>query len=272
MSKKNKCEATDRETTTSAYSWNPPIRSLIPEGRTLVKVSPNAKLEEATTLMRAYNYSQLPVMEGEKKVNGVISWKSIGSSKIAQTGTSKVRHFMDNKISRQIVNDTDSILGVVDIIAEHDYVLVINQQQVIFGIVTASDISIKFRDLYEPFHFSGTIESDLRHIIKNANFTASDIKKASRKLGSRSVEDYINKLTLSQCNQLICPEENWRKLNLEDVDRDTFRDILSKVAEIRNPYVHHRAFNLTDEDMSLLRSFSDFLKDLVNDQVEQNSP
>ena len=93
MSKKSEREATDRETTASASNWNPTIRSLIPEDRTLVKVSKNAKLEEATTLMRAYNYSQLPVIEEDEiKVNGVISWKSIGFSRIAQTGDDEVQH------------------------------------------------------------------------------------------------------------------------------------------------------------------------------------
>ena len=174
MSKKNECAATNREAIAPASKWNPAIGLLIPEDRTLVKVSPNAKLEEATTLMRAYNYSQLPVMEGERKVNGVISWKSIGFSRITQTEVCEVRHYMDDKGSRQIVDETDSLIQVSHIIEEHDYVLVKSQQGAIIGIVTVSDLSGEFRNLYEPLYLSGSVELNLRQIIQNANFADCD--------------------------------------------------------------------------------------------------
>ena len=269
MSKKSKCEATDRETTTSASTWNPEIRELIPGGSTPVKpvkVSPNDKLEKATTLMRAYNYSQLPVMEGEKKVNGVISWKSIGSSKIAQTGTCEVRHYMDSNVSRQIVEANDSLIQVSHIIEELDYVLVKSQQDAIIGIVTASDLAKEFRNLYEPLYLSGSVELNMRQIIQNADFADCDFAKAKMKPIA------IEELTLGQCHRLIGPEENWRKLNLENVDRSTLRKCLSEVTDIRNPVAHFRVRELPDEKKGLLRSFSDFLKDLVDDQVKQNSP
>ena len=170
MSKKNECAATNREAIAPDSKWNPAIGLLIPKDRTLVKVSPNAKLEEATTLMRANNYSQLPVMEGERKVNGVISWKSIGFSRITQTGVCEVRYYMDDKGSRQIVDKTDSLIQVSHIIEEHDYVLVKSQQGAIIGIVTASDLTREFRNLYEPLYLSGSVELNLRQIIQNANF------------------------------------------------------------------------------------------------------
>ena len=271
MSKKSKGEATDRETTTSISKWNPAIGSLIPEDRTLVKVYPNAKLEEATTLMRAYNYSQLPVMEGERKVNGVISWKSIGSSKITQIETSEVRRYMDDKVSQQIVNETDSLIEVSHIIEGHDYVLVKDYQGVITGIVTASDLTREFRNLYEPLYLSGTVEMYLRQIIQNANFTACEFEKANMALNP------IEELTLGDYYRLIGPEENWQKLNLKNVDRGVFRSALCKVKNIRNLVVHFRDGELPDgelpdEKKELLRSFSDFLKDLVDEQVKQSSP
>ncbi len=265
MSKESECETTNKETTTSASKWNPAIGSLIPEGRTLVKVSPNSKLEEATTLMRAYNYSQLPVMEGEKKVTGVISWESIGSSEIAQTGTSEVRHYMDGKVSRQLVDAADSLIQVSCIIEEHDYVLVKSQQGVIIGIVTASDLTREFRNLYEPLYLSGNMEFNLRQIIQNANFADCDFAKA--KMNPIAIEE----LTLGQCHQLIGDKGNWSKLELKNVDRNRFGKCLSEVTDIRNSVVHFRVRELPDEKKGLLRSFSDFLKDLVDAQAKQNS-
>ena len=260
MSKKSECEATNGETTTSASKWNPAIGSLIPEDRTPVKVSPNAKLEEATTLMRAYNYSQIPVMEGEIKVKGVISWKSIGSSKIAQTGTSEVRLYMDDKISRQIVDATDSLIQVSHIIEEHDYVLVKSQQGAIIGIVTASDMTREFRNLYDPLYLSGTMELNLRQIIQNANFVDCDFVKA--KMNPIAIEE----MTLGEYYRLIGPKKNWRKLNLDNVDRKKLRECLCKAKVIRNSVVHFRVSELTDEKMAFLRSFSEYVKGLVTTQ------
>ena len=266
MSKKNECAATNRETIAPASKWNRAIGLLIPKDRTLVKVPPNAKLEEATTLMRAYNYSQLPVMEGERKVNGIISWKSIGFSRITQTGVCEVRYYMDDKGSRLIVDETDSLIQVSHIIEEHDYVLVKSQQGAIIGIVTASDLSGEFRDLYEPLYLSGSVELHLRRIIQNANFADCDFKKAKVDPNVRE------KLTLGECCQLIGDKGNWSKLKLKNVDCDRFRKCLCEVTDIRNSVVHFRVREVPDEKKGLLRSFSEFVEALVITQSKQNSP
>ena len=266
MSKKNECAATNREAIAPASKWNRAIGLLIPKDRTLVKVPPNAKLEEATTLMRAYNYSQLPVMEGERKVNGIISWKSIGSSEIAQNGAGEVRHYMDDKISRQIVDATVPLIQVSQIIEEHDYVLVKGQQDTIIGIVTVSDLTGEFRNLYEPIYLSGSVELNLRQIIQNANFADCDFEKAKMK------PNVIEELTLGQCHQLIGDKGNWSKLKLKNVDRDRFRKCLCEVTDIRNSVVHFRVREVPDEKKGLLRSFSEFVEALVITQSKQNSP
>jgi CBS domain-containing protein len=47
----------------------------------LVTVNQNDELTRAITLMLQYDFSQLPVMQGEREVKGVITWKSIGVRK-----------------------------------------------------------------------------------------------------------------------------------------------------------------------------------------------
>ena len=217
--------------------------------------------------MRAYNYSQLPVMEGERNVKGVISWKSIGSSEIAQNGTSEVRYYMDDNISnisRQTVYATIPLIQVSHIIEEHDYVLVKNQQNAIIGIVTVSDLSGEFRTLYEPIYLSGSVELNLRQIVQNANFADCDFEKVQMK------PSVIEKLTLGDCHQLIGDKGNWSKLKLKDVDCNIFRNCLSEVTEIRNSVVHFRK-EVSDEQKGLLRSFSEFVEALAITQSKQNS-
>ena len=268
MNKGNETGATNSEVTIPASNWNSTVGSLIPNDRVLVSVSPNAKLKEATTLMLSYNYSQLPVMGGsrDRDVKGVISWKTIGSSRVAKPEVNEVRHCMG---TFQVVSDIDSLFDVAHIIAEHDFVLVRNQDRLIIGILTASDLTNEFRDLYEPFFLSGTVELNLRKIIQNANFTEFDIKEAdSQEPSKEGAAGDIEKLTLGQFYKLIGTEENWHKLDLEKVDRKEFRKALWKVTEIRNAVMHFRAKELSDEKKSFLRSFSEFLKQLVYAQAK----
>ena len=55
-----------------------------------VFVKPNASLQEATTIMLARNFSQVPVMTNERDVKGMVSWTSIGARAAANiTGADK---------------------------------------------------------------------------------------------------------------------------------------------------------------------------------------
>lgn len=254
MSNKSERRASDSETTGIDSEWNPTVGSLIPRNQTLVRVSPNDKLMKATTLMMTHDYSQLPVVQGRNKVDGVISWKSIGASRITRLEGDEVRHYIG---TIQIAKDTDSLFEVTPIIAEHDYILVCNQQQDIIGIVTASDLSIKFRDLYEPLYLCGSVELNLRQIIQSTNYDDCDFEKA--KVDSNAIEE----LTLGEYYRLIGPEQNWRKLNLQKVDRGEFRKALCKTKDIRNSVVHFRVSKLGDEKMAFLRSFSEFVRKLA---------
>ena len=101
-----KNEEWDRSITSSSgdnlSNWNPRLGSLIPHDRILVKVSPNAKLSEATSLMLASNYSQLPVMD---MVNGGnhgyettdrarFSLTNIAQTKAIQNGQNRISMFL----------------------------------------------------------------------------------------------------------------------------------------------------------------------------------
>lgn len=55
------------------------IGSLPAANKRLVAVNNDAPLAKAVTLMMQNDFSQLPVMQGEREVKGVVSWKSIGS-------------------------------------------------------------------------------------------------------------------------------------------------------------------------------------------------
>src|SRR5947207_1706486 len=45
-----------------------------------VTVQPNTPIDEAIALMLLHDYSQLPVISGDRTVKGMVSWRSIGKA------------------------------------------------------------------------------------------------------------------------------------------------------------------------------------------------
>ena len=73
------------------------IGKLAAANRQTQSVTPDASLSEAVTLMLLHDFSQLPVMQGDRQVKGVISWQSIGSRVALNCKGTVVREFMDKE-------------------------------------------------------------------------------------------------------------------------------------------------------------------------------
>ena len=139
--------------------------------------------------------------------------------------------------------------------------LVKDVQNAITGIVTASDLAIAFRDLFEPLHLSGAVELGIRRFFQNAIFEPTELQDAlSRRRAEGKIPVDVGELTLGQFNQLLDDDEYWSRLNVMGADRSSFRRCLSKLSPIRNSVMHFRVRKLSDEDLDFLRRFSIFLK------------
>jgi CBS domain-containing protein len=125
-------------------------------------VTPNARLTAAITLMLGNDFSQLPVMIGQRDPKGVISWASIGARLARDRVCTEVRECME---APRIISSDTSIFDAIGEIVRDQYVLIRDSSNKISGIVTTSDLSNQFRQLTEPFLLLGEIESHIRSII-----------------------------------------------------------------------------------------------------------
>jgi CBS domain-containing protein len=100
-----------------------------------VSVTPQQKIIEAITIMLANDFSQLPVMEGERDVKGIISWTAIGSRLALGAKCSEVRDCMD--VPHVISADT-SLFDAINEIVTNQYVLIRDSTNKLSGIVTTS--------------------------------------------------------------------------------------------------------------------------------------
>jgi predicted transcriptional regulator len=94
--------------------------------------------------MLQHDFSQLPVMQGEREAKGVITWKSI-SSKLALTSSIEDRLVRDCREDAKIVEANQTLFDVIPLIAEAGYVLVRHNDRKIKGPVTTSDQASTYR-------------------------------------------------------------------------------------------------------------------------------
>ncbi|WP_063900657.1 CBS domain-containing protein [Burkholderia ubonensis] len=222
-----------------------------------VSVTPDSTLQQATTLMLANDFSQLPVMTGPRDVKGAVSWKTIGSRLALKRPCAKVRDCME---SAHVVSADDSLGSVISKIAMHDYVLVQAKDRQITGIVTASDLNAQFQSLADPFLLVGEIESGVR-LLLHGKFTVEDLESAKAPGDDGRAIQSPSDLTFGEYVRLLEPESRWQQLKLE-VDRVTFLEQLSRVREIRNDVMHFDPDGLDLSDLVFLREFAGFLKRL----------
>lgn len=234
--------------------------------RGVISVTPDDSVTKAVTLMLSKNFSQLPLMTSDREVKGVISWSSIGSRAALGKSCDRVRECSEKA---QEVSSDASLFSVIPYIAERQYVLVRDaKDKRITGIITASDLSLQFQQLAEPFLLLGEIEHHIRRLVEH-RFTetelaaAKDPGDADRKIAS------VADLSLGECIRLLESEESWKRLGL-NVDRVVFVRDLHRVRTIRNDVMHFDPDPLTTDDLEELRSSVRFLETLWEIGVAQH--
>ena len=224
----------------------------------LTSVKRDETVSVATGKMLLNDFSQLPVMQNSREVDGVISWKSIGSKyALRREWDEVVRNCME---PAKVIGIDSPLLTALEDIYEHGYVLVKDDKNVITGIVTASDVAQQFKQLTGPFLLIGEIEGHLRNLIFG-KFTAEEMTKAAKATGSEKPVSSAVDLTFGGYCNLLEPEDRWNKLGLK-VDRKVFIERLKTVRDIRNDVMHFNADGLDEEQMDKLEGLVEFFRGL----------
>lgn len=221
-------------------------------------VTRDTELSKAIALMLLHDYSQLPVMQGDRQVDGLISWRSIGRSRIGKSSASKlVRDCLDNV---EIVRWDMHLFEAVRVISEKEVVLVRNSEGRIGGLVTNSDISLQFVSLSEPFLLVSEIENHIRRLI-DGKFSVEQLKAARYPSDSeRKIENVAN-LTFGEYVRLLESPDNWDRLGYELSGPECVKR-LKQVGRIRNDVMHFHPDGISPEDRELLRETRKFLQGL----------
>lgn len=227
-------------------------------------VDPDKPLHDATTVMLLNDYSQLPVTKNRRKIQGMITWKSIGSRLSSGVECSLVRHCMNPHV--QEVRLGTPLLDAVSAIASHGYALVRSSRDKIVGIVTTSDLSREFHELASPFLLIGEIEKYL-HTLAHGRFTQEEIQAA---LPAGLTATGTADLTLGGYCRLLQKPANWDRLRLE-FSRKLFVKRLEAVRQIRNDVLHFRPDGLDPKKQLALQGLVAFFRHLARMGVVDTS-
>jgi CBS domain-containing protein len=233
------------------------VSKLAAANRIPVSVRPDSTLTEATTLMLANDFSQLPVMTNERDVKGVVSWRSIGSRLSIGQRPDATREAMEPHA--EITADA-SLFTAIPVIVLHEYVLVRGSDQRIVGIVTTSDLSLQFQQMTEPFLLLGEIENHIRRLI-SSHFNQSELSAAKDSTDEGREVETAADLTFGEYKRLLEEPGRWERLRLR-VDRAVFIRLLDKVRAIRNDVMHFDPDGIPENDLDVLRDFARFLRTL----------
>lgn len=238
----------------------PTIGSLLAASRKLVSVPRQTEVRKAIHLMMLNNYSQLPVMHGSHRVDGLFSWRSIGEAvKFHNKECNTVDDCMEK--APEVLKDDTPLLDAIKTIAVKEVVLVANHSNEIVGIVTTSDILDRYDSLAEPFLLLGEIENYLRQLITSSGYSLSALQQAKNpKDTSRKIES-VSDLSFGEYKWLLEGSHEWSTRH-NNLDRDEFLASVTKVHKIRNDVMHSRPKPVSEAELKELRNTVRFMRSL----------
>lgn len=234
------------------------LRKLEAANRVPTKVTPTASIQEVITLLLQNDFSQIPVMTTPREVKGVVTWREIGSRLALGQRPQLASEAME---SPHLINIDDSIFSALPIISRSGYVLVQQQDRVVTGIVTGTDIADQFHLLTEPFLLLGEIENTLRRLIAS-RFSSEDLLALPTSNGSGRPTNKVADLSFGDYQRLLEEPARWAQASLP-LDRTTFVSTLDRIRLIRNDVMHFDPDGIKAEDLAFLRDSANFFRRLT---------
>jgi CBS domain-containing protein len=223
------------------------IGKLDAANRAPVSVTPDDAVEKAITVMMTNDYSQLPVMQGERALKGLISWETIAQTVHFGKPCVKVSDCM--AAAFEISSDA-SLFDAIEGIIKRGYALIRSRDNKVSGIVTSTDLGVQLGRLGEPFLLLGELENYLRRVIEG-RFTLAQIQSAKDPADTRIVNS-VEDLTFGEYIRLLENPTNWSTLRLS-LERTEFVRGLQEIREIRNDVMHFDPDGPSDKELGTLR-------------------
>ncbi|MCP9619936.1 CBS domain-containing protein [Nocardia otitidiscaviarum] len=200
----------------------------------VIAIRRNESLARAAEIMAAREFSQLPIVDENRCLLGVITWESIAHSQLRPGGVTLWEARADKWPPAAHVEE--ELFTRVPDIQKFGYVIVVDNANVVTRIITASDLAGELRTRVTPFTVLEEIERRLR--IAFGKVASADLgmcfennKKKAQSITSPS------HLTMGNYPHLVAKEKIWNQLGWP-FEQGSWVERLTAVAEYRNQIAH----------------------------------
>lgn len=228
--------------------------------KTPVSVKRDAKLEKAYHLMWQNDYSQLPIMNNEREIIGIITWQSIAKGLIANKESNTVKDFISK--CYKVLDENTPLFEAIKEVINFGVIFVKDKSNLIKGPVTPFDLNEEFIEQVEPFILLEQIENFIRLILNNKIILEDLLKLICLDNNDRDILS-LSDLNFGDYLSIIENPEMWTLLKLP-FDKSDFTNNLHCIREIRNGVMHFHPDKISKDELDLLRKTSTFLYDFIS--------
>lgn len=227
--------------------------------RVPVSVSRDSNLEKAYLVMWKNDYSQLPIMNNDREVIGLITWQSIAKGLIAKKTSNNVKDFITDDFV--ILDESTPLFDAIKEVIRIGVVFVRDKEKKIKGPITPSDLNEQFIEQIEPYILLEQIENYIRLILHN-KIILEELKKLISVNDENREITSLSDMTFGEYIRVIQNLEMWNLLTLP-FDKADFEKDLECIRKIRNGVMHFHPDGISENELTLLRKMSKFLMDYM---------
>lgn len=143
------------------------LKDLLPIGQTPVSAMLHESLDVALERMRQHDYSQLPVVDSEKRCRGeVVTFSGIVQAVVSLNLVAGSMTVKDAVSQAKVFQIDDDLLATLDDIQRHDFALIVNERDTLIGVVSTYDTTAFFRNYAQDLMLIEGIETNIREAIE----------------------------------------------------------------------------------------------------------
>lgn len=225
-----------------------PVSQLLQERDELVCINRARSVKDALAIMLENDYSQLPVIDDQQRLCGIVSDQSITSMYYQIIdAVSLLDLAVDHCQSPAATIAADSdVLEALERLETEYALVVVDNQRCPQGILTHYDLTRFFRDLSEGLILVEDIEVTLRQYIEAAFTTESAMQAALMRAFRPDKRDptkparQYDELSFGEHIQLIVTEDNWANFEFVLGPKPLFSQLMDHVGHARNQLAHFR--------------------------------
>lgn len=221
----------------------------------LVSGRPGDSLVRISTLMRRDDFSQIPILEGERILKGAVTWRSIAKAML----DGRDQRAAEAMESAAVYAHDDELVDALDEIVRTGFVFVSDEHRRVAGIVTTADVVDLYQQTATPFFWVGELDQLLRRAIRD-EFAFDEITDLCG-VPERTLNDFDD-LSFGDYQRVVQSPEHWDRLGWR-LDRKAFIERLEEMRRIRNSLAHFNSDPPSPEQVEQLRLFVKLVREAM---------